>query len=137
MAKVMLSLVTVLTLLSGCRSALFAPTTPVLPRGVEPLEWTAQRLVYWAEVEKCSGKKRDYQEVKLYVLPNTISFERPETGEGVHALYYPHHSIVWASLVVDLPDFERHEMLHAVRRDTGDRHDNEDFKTKCRFLIVP
>lgn len=134
MGKVAVLVAGLTTLLVGC-SDLFTAPGPKLPKGVQVLEWTAERQSWWAAVEECSGKKRDFRQVKLYVLPNTISFARPEDGSAVVGLYYPHHSIVVASIIEGIGPLERHEYLHAVKRDVGNKHD-EDFTVKCKGVVA-
>lgn len=133
MDKVWKAVVVASTLLGACADLLATPG-PKLPKGVEPLEWTVERQGWWAEVEACSGKKRDYRQVKLYVLPNTLNFARPEDGMAVSGLYYPHHSIVFASIIEGLGPLEKHEYLHAVKRDAGNKHD-EDFTVHCKGVV--
>lgn len=117
-----------LALLAGC-SDLFAPTSPPLPAGAQRVEASDSARVWWSQVEACSGKRRDFDELKWYAV------ERVYVEGNAVATYLPHYAIVLGTVARGSAMVERHEMLHAIKRDVGHRHD-EDFTVRCRELVL-
>lgn len=129
-----------LAAVSACANTLTQPhpTTLALPATAREVVPPPAYARWWDQVQECSGKTRDFQSVRWYRVPGVTTFT--VNGVSLFAMYNPDlHAIVLAEGAEDALGFlERHEMLHAIRRDNGYTiHDATDFGINCRSLITP
>lgn len=136
---------------TGCQAMqdLFGPASPPPPAfssQVAPLPIYTQ---WWKQVEQCSGRTRDMAELSWYdvgrgfkqngtPLDGAVFYEYQ--GLLVSGDYLPHYAIVFADAFSGTDSASamliRHEMLHALRRDTGTGHDALDFTVKCKGVVM-
>lgn len=116
-----------LACVTGCD--LFAPESPPLPAGAVEVPPHDSARVWWAQVETCSGRHRAVDEVRWYAV------DRVFIRDSVVSEYVPHYAIVHGTLTRGLANAERHEMLHAIRKDVGHTH-GSDFTQACKPLVT-
>lgn len=136
MKRALIVLALVVSACSSCSNP-FGVRSPPLPVGAVRVDSlpTAHYRALWGKIEQCSGKRRSIAEITFYVVPGAILFELHD-GRVVAGSYTPHYAIVLAELVTDLDAIVMHEMLHAIRRDTGLGHDVRDFVERCGHLVA-
>ncbi len=113
--------------LAACE--MMAPPSP-LPATAEAMAAPAQYRTWWAETETCSGIQGNFDQIKWYVVPDSLTFTTSsgekvglwtESSAGVRIIIagaYTEHELV-----------VRHEMLHALLDREG--HPPEYFQSRC------
>jgi hypothetical protein len=118
-----------LGLAMSCRS----DSTGPLPAGATPFVPPASYLIWWREIEQCSGVSGGYSAVHWYVVAD-VPYFTVGSDMRVRGRWEPvGNSITIAGWLTSDSLVVRHEELHAVLQ-TGD-HPTEYFDTKCGTII--
>ena len=89
---------------------------------------------WWAQVEDCAGSTGDFDAVEWYVVPGDRAFYAPGLDRKVLGYWDPgSNRIVVLEWVPSASALVRHEMLHAILRETG--HPAEYFERRCGPVI--
>lgn len=116
-----------LSLLLGCESPLGLPAQAV---PYEPDR--AQFIVWWRQVEACSGLRGDYDSVAFYIVPHSYVIPWGDVSAG--GLYFiDGNRIVLAGSQATSAQNVRHEMLHALLKLPG--HPAAYFRGVCDSLV--
>lgn len=113
--------------LLGCEPPLVAPV------GAEPFNPDrAQYIIWWREVEACSGLRGDFDDVNFFVVPGVTAMVWG--NQVVNGVWLEEdNKIILAEGHVDDADTVRHEMLHALIILPG--HPREYFLARCGPLV--
>lgn len=122
-----LMLLTCSALALGCDSPFAMPdgAVPFVPD-------RSQYVVWWREVEACSGLRGDYDNVAFYIVPGAYSIEIGDSGalglwlENGNRIVLPEREALNAGNV-------RHEMLHSLLKLPG--HPAAYFNGVCDALV--
>ena len=116
--------------LGACRDVVVE--RPELPAGAVPLTAPARYREWWADAKRCSGLGGEYERLRWFVVPGTVSFEY-QGGRYDGVWWSDYHWIVLSEARVHDSLVVRHEMLHdLVGR--GD-HPPEFFEEKCGGVV--
>ena len=103
-----------------------------IPDGGQLIQPPAIYKRWWQQVEACSGKQRDFREVRWYRVEGA-SFVR-ENGHRVGGFYSPGDNyIVLSDTSASNSSAVRHEMLHALLDARG--HSREYFLGVCASVV--
>jgi hypothetical protein len=113
--------------LVGCEPPL------VPPEGAVPLAPDrAQYLIWWRQVEACSGLRGNFDDVDFFFVPGVSAMVWG--NQVVNGVWLEHgNRIILAEGHVDDEDTVRHEMLHSLLFLPG--HPAEYFQARCRTLV--
>jgi hypothetical protein len=112
-----------------------APKLPAAERFDAPFSY----LAWWREVQNCSGWSGRLGGVRFYRVVATpgrdsLDYLDPDSGRYLNGEWIPRsNSIYLAAGQVTNPGVVRHEMLHALLRDT--RHPPRYFADLCGQLV--
>jgi hypothetical protein len=102
-----------------------------LPNGATPWTPPAQFALWWRMTESCSGTQGDFRSIKWYIVPNVKSFDLD--GQEVQGETIGTDRIVLVESMRLDGLLVRHEMLHALLRDTGHAR---QFLNACNDIVA-
>lgn len=113
--------------LAACE--MLAPPSP-LPATAQAMNPPEQYRTWWAETEACSGLQGSFEQIKWFVVPDSLTFST-NTGEkvGLWTESSAGTRIIIAGAYSGHELVVRHEMLHALLDREG--HPAEYFQTRC------
>lgn len=90
---------------------------------------------WWAQVERCAGRRASYEAVTWMMVPGDEPFRVRGLPKPVLAYWDPGRNwIVMLEYTPDRAAVARHEALHAILRRTD--HPREYFETRCGDVIA-
>lgn len=122
-----------IALLTGACASATDPISEPLPAGALPMVRPEILLLWWHEVEQCSGKTGDFTAISWYWVPGIGGFPFGSDPNVVGLWQEQHNSITLAQFVRENPLVVRHEELHAILRRND--HPPEYFVEKCGDLV--
>ena len=132
MLRPRLSIALLVAFAAGCGKRI---TEPLPEIGATEFTPPAQYALWWQMAQSCSGLTRDMGEVRWLTDPSSTSRTVEGTADTVVGEWYSGtSSIVLTREYLNDPGVVRHEMLHALLRDSG--HPAAVFRDACGGYVV-